>query len=155
MAVPLIVYAAAAALGGYLILQHNKKAKEDSLRGTGGVLPPAPTAGTAAFDKPVVSNAAGITLSANASQIAQEQASIAIRNAAEANPAPPDLVALAAQQSGVSVADLNAAAVFMGNASGDPTFTGAQFVAMGATPRDIQDAVFQMKQAQGTLPGQS
>lgn len=138
--------------GGFLagLLLLNKREKAVASAGKGGVLPQAPTAGTAAFDQPVIPSA--VAIPPNAPPQVQMDAAVANMNAAIANPAPLTAVQLAAQQSGVSVTDLEAAARFMGVQSGNPSFTAAQFVAMGPSPRDITDAVFQMKSASGTLP---
>ena len=66
-------------------------------------------------------------------------------DAAKVAPVAQSDVELAAEAAGVTVAELEAAARFLGQQSGDPSFTGAMLVAMGVTPRDIQDAVFSMR----------
>lgn len=87
------------------------KKLKDLERGTGGTLVArAPTAGTAAFDQPVI-----------------------------------DDVQAAAQAAGVTVAELNEGAVGMGIPRDAQPSPAAVFVAMGPSPREIQDAVAQLR----------
>jgi len=100
-----------------------------------------------AIDRPIVAPAVPLAPE-DAPQAVREAAAAANLVAAKANPAPANAVSLAAQQSGVTVADIELAARFLGLQSGDPNFTAAQFVAMGVSPQDVKNAVFQAKNAQ-------
>lgn len=137
-------------VGGVLLLAgvglRARQMLRDRARGTGGKLPPSPRAGTAAFDQPIFVPA--VQIPPDSAPLAQREAAVAqLQQAAAAKPGNATAIAQAAQAAGVSVEDLTAAAKFMNIEPG-------VFVAMGVTPRDIQDAVFQMKQAQGTITGE-
>ncbi len=130
------VVAGLALLTGGILLR--LRAMSIQKKGTGGAkgVPLAPTAGTSAFDKPIIQPSSAVSAALATSDISAAQTT------AKANPVSVDKVAEAAASAGVTVAELEAAVRFM-----DPNVTAAQFVAMGVTPRDIVDAVAQMRAA--------
>lgn len=130
----------AAVIGGAVLLLKKPKIPQDVLdavRGTDAQgRKVAPTSGTAAFDQPVFVSKVGPPPPPTASQVDQVAFTVAVQEAAKQAPASTDQVATAAAAAGVTVADFQAAAIAIGS-------TADQIVAMGATPRDINDIVAQ------------
>lgn len=145
MAIPIIAYVAAGAGALYLLLRN----RPDPVRGVEQAgtnaqgRKVAPTSGTAAFDQPVFTARAGAPPPPDAPQQEQEQFAIDALAAAQAAPAGADQVALAASEAGVSAEEFRAAARAIDT-------TAEILVAMGITPRDINDIVAQNRPGFGT-----
>ena len=139
IAVPIVGAVAVLGLIGLRIRAMMKKNEAPT-----GETTQSPVKGTEAYNKPVIAPAVAFAPE-NASEAEKMAAAGANVRAADANPAGPDKVALAAKQAGVSVADFEEAARFMNTTAG-------ALVAMGVSPRDINDAVFQMKAAKEENP---
>jgi hypothetical protein len=122
-------------------------AKDSTLQAPSGSTTKSPVRGTEAFNKPIIKPAVAFPPD-TATEAEKMDAAMANLNAAKASPASVDNVALAAKQAGVTVQELQDAARFMGTDAGT-------LVAMGTSPRDLTDAVFQMKAARNQSPGVS
>jgi len=127
-------------IGGAVLLLRKPKIPPnvlDAVRGTDAQgRKVAPTSGTAAFDQPVFVSKVGPPPPDNASEVEKVAFTVAVQEAAKQAPASSAQVAAAAAAAGVTVADFEAAAIAIGS-------TADQIVAMGATPRDINDIVAQ------------